>query len=347
MIALLQLLAVTLGVLALAIAVYLVLVGFVLDLSVPAQPLEANAPADDEARSAPRRELHFEVDGSSVSAWLFLPADPQTALPCIVMAHGFGGTKECGLARYASRFRDAGFAVLAFDYRHFGASAGEPRQLYSNPLQLEDWRAAVATARGLAEVDADRIALWGSSASGGHVLVTAAQDAGIRCASAQCPGLDPASDGRRMLSRLGIRRVARLIMHGQRDMLRSRFGLSAHRIPIVGRPGSVAFFDLPAAYRGYSALAPEGFVNEVCARVILRASRYRPIESAEEVRCPVLLQLCEQDELVAPSSAEATAERLGRWAELRRYPIGHFEIYQGSAFEEAVRDQLAFFEKHL
>jgi len=136
-------------------------------------------------------------------------------------------------------------------------------------------------------------------------------------------------------------------MHAQRDMLRSRFGLSAHKIPIVGRPGSLAFFDLPDAYAGYSALTPTGFVNEICARVILRASSYRPIERAKDVRCPVLLQVCERDELASAEAAEATAAELGQWAEVKRYPIGHFDIYQGPAFETAVRDQVAFFEKQL
>ncbi len=215
----------------------LVLIGFVLDLSVPAQPLEPAETDADAGEPEPRDEVRFEVGGAAISAWLFLPEEGPAPLPCIVMAHGFGGTKDCGLDRYAGGFRAAGFAVLAFDYRHFGASEGEPRQLYWNPHQLEDWAAAVAYAQSLPEVDASRIALWGSSASGGHIIVTAAENPGIKCVSAQCPGLDPRSDGRRLVSRLGARRAARLILHGQRDMIRSRFGLSAHRIPNRRAPG--------------------------------------------------------------------------------------------------------------
>jgi fermentation-respiration switch protein FrsA (DUF1100 family) len=324
-----------------------VLIGVVLDLSVPRQPLEHALAAAEPGPAVPRRDVRVEVGGTGVSAWLYLPEGAPARVPCIVMAHGFGGTKDCGLDRYAGRFRDAGFAVLAFDYRYFGDSEGEPRQLYWIPDQLEDWSALVAFARGLEEIDGSRIGLWGSSASGGHVIVTAADDPDIACVSAQCPALDPRAEARRWLARLGLRRVARLIVHAQRDMLRSRFGLSAHKIPIVGRPGSVAFFDLPDAYEGYAALTPAGFVNEICARVVLRASSYRPIEHAKDVRCPVLLQLCEQDELASAEAAEATAEKLGQWAEVKRYPIGHFDIYHGAHFETAVRDQLEFFKKHL
>jgi fermentation-respiration switch protein FrsA (DUF1100 family) len=80
---------------------------------------------------------------------------------------------------------------------------------------------------------------------------------------------------------------------------------------------------------------------------MLRTGSYRPLEHAQDVRCPVLLQICERDNLVGPSSADETARRLGERADMRRYPIGHFEIYQGTWFETAVRDQLEFFRKHL
>ncbi len=329
-----------------AIVIYLVLIGFILELSVPAQPLERHA-TDDPGRPVPRRNVEFEVDGTSVHGWFFVPEDASAPRPCVVMAHGFGGTMGCNLEDYARRFREAGFAVLAFDYRYFGESGGEPRQLYWIPYQLADWKAAVAYARDLPEVAPDRVALWGSSASGGHVLVTAASDARIACVSAQCPSLDARDDARGLRGQVGPVGLLRLVMHAQRDMLRSRFGLSPHRIPIVGPPGSVAMLAAPGAYEGYSAIAPEGFVNEVCARIVLRASAYRPIERAKEVRCPVLIQVCDRDALVSPRSAEQTAEILGDRAELVRYPIGHFDIYRGAPFETAVRDQIAFFEKHL
>jgi hypothetical protein len=32
---------------------------------------------------------------------------------------------------------------------------------------------------------------------------------------------------------------------------------------------------------------------------------------------------------------------------VRHYPIGHFDIYKGAAFEQAVADQVAFFKSHL
>ncbi len=65
------------------------------------------------------------------------------------MAHGFGGTKDSGLEPFANRFTAAGLDVLAFDYRGFGASDGQPRQSLSVRRQIEDYHAAVEAAKSL------------------------------------------------------------------------------------------------------------------------------------------------------------------------------------------------------
>lgn len=211
--------------------------------------------------------------------------------------------------------------------------------------QLEDYRAAIQYARGLEEIDSARIALWGTSASGGYGIVIAAEDSTIACVVAQCPGLDHDASSKMFMKQLGLRHMFRLFFHGQRDMGRSRVGLSAHKIPIVGKPGTFAFFPLADAYDGYSKLASESFVNQVCARVILRSHGFDPAKAIRNVSRPVLVQICEYDSL-APISPETEIE-LRQYADVKRYPIGHFDIYTGDHFEKAVSDQLEFFKKHL
>lgn len=73
-----------------------------------------------------RKDVSFVVTGNRVSAWLYLPADTSKPVPVVVMANGFGGTKDFIIENYAIRIRNAGFAVLAFDYRFTGKSEGEP-----------------------------------------------------------------------------------------------------------------------------------------------------------------------------------------------------------------------------
>ncbi len=326
---------------------YLLAVALTPRFPTPKQDLSLRElkPDDDVASTAPRSEVTFDVDGTTLRAWLYLPADRTTPAPCIVMAHGLGGTKAMGLDRYAARFQAAGFAALAFDYRCWGDSDGEPRGLIWIPHQLADYTAAIEYARNREGIDPHRIALWGSSFSGGHVVVTASEDHDIACVIAQCPGLDGHESVRSASQREGI--DLRIIAHAQRDLVRSWLGLSPHRIPVVGKPGDVALMTTPDALDAFEQFSPPYYVNEACARIAIRGDKYRPVKHAGDVRCPTLLQICEKDDLVPTNSVETTAKLLGDLAEVKRYPIGHFDIYMGEHFEASVADQNAFLHKHL
>src|SRR6266513_951351 len=119
-------------------------------------------------RSCTRRDVAFTSPGDECRAWLFTPAAERP--PLVILGHGLGATREYGLEPYAHRFADAGIAALVFTYRHFGDSDGEPRQLLDIERQLADWAAAIAYARSLDGIDRERIALWGTSFGGGHVI---------------------------------------------------------------------------------------------------------------------------------------------------------------------------------
>jgi len=297
----------------------------------------------------PRAEVSFGSHGSTCRAWLYTPddtADSSAARPCVVMAHGFGATRDASLAPYAQRFAAAGMQVLLFDYRHFGASDGEPRQLISVRRQLQDYAAAVGFARTLAGVDPNRVAVWGTSFAGGHALVTAATVPGIAAAVCQCPMMDGLAAIVNILKYAGPWQLLRLTGHGLWDLAVAPFR-RAHYIPTVGQPGSLAVMSSEDADAGYRALAPAGFRFEVAARIALFAGLYRPVSYASRVRCPVLVQVCEHDSVAPAGSAERVIARLGSFAEAKRYPIGHFEPYFGVPFERSVSDQLAFLQCHL
>lgn len=76
------------------------------------------------------------------------------------MAAGFAVTKETAADLFARRFHDAGFSVLAFDYRGIGESGGQPRQVRRIRDQVADWQAAITFAAALPEVDPVRLAAW-------------------------------------------------------------------------------------------------------------------------------------------------------------------------------------------
>ena len=94
-----------------------------------------------------RTRVRFDSGGVELVGYLHHSADAVGRLPGVVMGHGFSGTQD-RLFDNAERFAGAGFAALTFDYRSFGESGGEPRQVVSVEEQLEDWRAAIRFARG-------------------------------------------------------------------------------------------------------------------------------------------------------------------------------------------------------
>ncbi len=331
-----------------AVVGYLAVIIFAPVLSVRKQPLPGRKEgANGRELPASRQDVQFSVGGTIIRAWLYLPEDTSQPVPCIVMNQGFGGTKDCILERYALRFIETGTAVLTFDYRHFGDSDGEPRQLYDVAYQLDDLRAAIAYARSRREIDPGKIILWGTSASGGYGLVIAGEDAGIAAVIAQCAGIDHEADSKIFMEREGYGWFARLFVHAQRDKGRSRFGLSPHTIPIAGQPGTLAMLNAPGTFDGYARLMEESatFKNEVCARLLLMGHGRDPIEAAQDVRCPVLFLVCEHDNLAAPDSHVKAAQALGDKALVTSYPIGHFDIYEGQYFEEALNEQIAFLQE--
>ncbi|MBX3222440.1 MAG: alpha/beta fold hydrolase [Labilithrix sp.] len=291
-----------------------------------------------------RSDVTFESDGARCAAWLYRPRGGPTPAPCVVLAHGFSGLRGHRLAAFAERFVDAGLAALVFDYRHFGASEGEPRSLIDIDLQLADWRAAIAYARSLEGVDPGRVAIWGCSMGGGHVLKTAATTPDLAAVVA----LAPFGDGRLVASRTPALAALRMIREGLRDRIGSWFGRPPHMIAVAGPPGSVAMLTSPDAEPGILALASEDAPvdNRVAARIALHIATYRPASTAGEIAAPVLLQVCD-DDVVAPPEPIVEAARTMQRAELFRYPYGHFDVYLGEPFERVVVDQVAFLRRHL
>jgi fermentation-respiration switch protein FrsA (DUF1100 family) len=260
------------------------------------------------------------------------------------MGHGFGAVRDQRLDAYAERFAAAGLAALVFDYRHFGDSSGEPRQLLDIGRQHEDWRSAISFARTLEGIDRTRIAVWGSSFGGGHVMAIAAEDHALAAAVSQVPFVD----GLRTLPALGLRQALMLTAAGLRDQAQALLGRGPYMIPAAGPAGSRSVMNTPDTLSGMELLTPADSTwrNEVAARIALHVGSYRPARKASRITCPILFCIADHDQLTPPVYALNAAARAPR-AELRRYPIGHFEIYVGEPFERAVSDQVEFLTRHL
>jgi dienelactone hydrolase len=277
--------------------------------------------------------------GGEVAAWLW---HPEGAKGCVVLGHGFSAVRDQRIDAYAERFAEAGLAALLFDYRHFGASGGQPRQLLDIKRQLEDWRTAVAYARGLDGVE--KVGLFGSSFGGGHAIEIAASDPNVDAAVAQCPMTDGLLAAQRMPVKTALK-VGKLALQ---DELGSRLGRKPKYIAAAGKPGDVAIMSAEDTLPGFESLTPPDsqWVNAVAARIGLWVGTYRPGRHAASITCPILISVCEKDSLVSVEAAAKVADEAPQ-GELTRYPIGHFEIYTGEWFERAVTRQTEFLARHL
>ncbi|MFI6818213.1 alpha/beta hydrolase [Nonomuraea sp. NPDC050328] len=289
-----------------------------------------------------RTKVSFRSGGVECAGYLVLPDEPGP-VPCVVLCHGFSGTMD-RLVEHAERFAAAGLAALVFDYRGFGESGGEPRQVPDIDGQLADLRAAVAFARGHERVDPRRVLLWGNSLGGAHAVTVAAGDPRIAGVVAQIPfnGFPKKVEGRSAWETL------RLLGAIGWDALRGRLGLRPFYIPTVGRAGQLAVTATAEAGRHIEALTGGGstsWVNMVAPRGLLGMMRYRPAEAAARLGCPLLVCAAAEDRETPLESTRALAGS-APLGELRVYPGTHFSFYTDPGLRDRVAaDQVAFFHR--
>ena len=293
-----------------------------------------------------RHDLELTSRGVALGAWHYPAASEAWTTargrPVVVMAHGFGATRDAGLTPFAERFAAAGADVVVFDYRGFGTSAGTPRQLVDHRRHREDYRAVVEQVRRLPGVDPERVVLWGSSYSGGHVVAVAADDPRIAAVVSQGAAMDGLAAVVQILSYAGPRQLLRLTAHALWGTV-SR----AHSMPIVGAPGTLAAITSADGLAGYELIMGPTFENRMPARGILPIMLNRPVASAERLRMPVLLVLAERDTIAPPAAVRKVAQRVRGPVTVEAMDVGHFEIYAGAPFERSVSAQLAFLDSVL
>ncbi|MGU7770814.1 alpha/beta hydrolase [Burkholderia sp. MR1-5-21] len=289
-------------------------------------------------------DSRFPSHGEYCAGTLMLP-DAGENPPVIVMAHGFGATRAAGLHAFARRFVAQGYAVYLFDYRNFGDSDGMPRHWVSPRRHLADWAAAVAHVRTLSGIDPERIVLWGTSFSGGHVIETAANDPRIHAVIAQVPHVS----GIASMRQIPVHVLPRLAMAALLDHGGKLFGYPYYR-PIVGRPGDVAALTSAECREGYARLLPAGanWENRVLARIFLEVPFYSPIRAAHRVKAPTLIVAGRRDTVTPASAARRAAMRI---------PRGEFHLLEGNHFELHLEDeavclqnialQIAFLNRHV
>jgi len=217
-----------------------------------------------------------------------------------------------------------------------------PRQVVDHRRHREDYHAAVAHTRALPGVDPDRIVLWGTSNSGGHVIAVAAEDPLIAGVMSQGAAMDGAAAALNIWSYAGPRQLLRLTAHAALDLVAALLNRRPHHIQLAGEPDSAAAMSADDSLPGYSAIWGPSFVNRVAARSVLLYPFNRPVTRARRLRMPVLLVIAVHDSIAPTSAMEKVAKSVRGPVRVERLDVGHFDIYVGDAFEQVVKAQTEF-----
>jgi fermentation-respiration switch protein FrsA (DUF1100 family) len=295
-----------------------------------------------------REDVEFNADGVTLRGWLYIPDGASGPVPTIVMAHGFSAVKEMYLDAFAEAFALGGLGALVFDHRNFGASDGEPRQEIDPWAQARDYRDAITYARTREQVDGDRIGIWGSSYSGGHVLVVGAIDRRVKCVVSQVPLISGHENARRLV-RSDLIAPTREAFDADRE---ARFrGEPPTMIPVVD-PDPMATSALPTrdSWEWFSETgetrAPS-WRNEVTLRSVEMFWEYEPGAWIQWVSpTPLLLVVAARDHLTVSDLAIAALERAREPKRLALLPGGHFDAYVKD-FDAASRVAREWFAAHL
>ena len=294
-----------------------------------------------------RRDIEFNAEGTILRGWLYLPENPAGRVPAVVMAHGFTAVKEMYLDTYAEVFAAAGLGALVFDHRNFGASAGEPRGEIDPWAQIRDYRHAISFARTLPEIDPDRLGIWGTSYSGGHVLVVGALDRRVRCVVSQVPAISGYQASLRRVPALQLPALLAAFV-ADRDQ-RFRGGPPVMRPVLPREPGGPAVFSGEDAITFFCTAARRApsWRDEITLRSVEMAREYEPATYIARISpTPLLLVAATDDTLTGTDLTLEAYERALQPKHLVLLPGGHFAPYvqEFPASSGAARD---WFLRHL
>jgi dienelactone hydrolase len=281
------------------------------------------------------RSADILSEGTRMAAEVFAPKRPPSdKLPTIVMSHGWGGT-AAALRPDAIVFAQAGYLVITLDYRGWGNSdarliaVGKPerrdgkliaevrevREVVDPIDQTTDILNALHWAVGEKQCDPDRLGLWGSSFSGGHVVYVAARDPRVKAFVSQVGSMD------------------------------ARWVLSSPQLR------NYTFSQGTARTRGQIGYPKprEKFGTLTGAPVIEKFMGYAPIEEIGRCKdCAKLFLIAEKEELFDNKDhailAHERATGVKKLVTIKG--IKHYGIYN-EARQQAQREAIAWFDEHL
>ncbi|KAL8377933.1 hypothetical protein RB595_008561 [Gaeumannomyces hyphopodioides] len=293
------------------------------------------------------RDVEFKTyDGLTLKGTLFPAGDKR---PCVIMTAGFGGQRIHFLPDFARRFQAAGITALTYDNRCLGDSEGTPRCEVDPFLQSRDYLDAFNYAANLPEVDAGKVAYWGSSMSGGTALFASALNKNIAAVVVQVPytsGEWISAMSGRPLGELVLER-GHAVSTGRPTMIT---GLPLTREEVLSGASKAVLSDSAAADFA-DEMRRRGYVweNDVTVQSMAHCAMFEPMAYVHRIApTPLLMVVAEKDDTTKTSLQLETFAR-AREPKTLHLMRGqdHFSIYYGEAFEENIKVQVEFLKTTL
>ena len=296
--------------------------------------------------------VEFTSQGATLRGYLLTPAGVRARLPAVIMAHGTSATIQMVAIEYARVFAESGLAVLLYDHRNFGSSDGEPRQEINPWIQCRGYLDALTFAATRPEIDPDRIALWGDSYTGGHVVVVSACDPRAKVVVAQVPvfgqappPLVPSAET------FGV--IKETLLGGN---VTGTPETTTGPIPVVspdqlGTPSLLAPIQAFRWFVEYGGRSGSGWLNRVTRVIPPTPVTYSPYLCAPYVQARVLLMVAPEDEMVHADYevARQAFELMPGFKHWHDIADGHFGLLYcpGARFDEATGVQSEFLRMQL
>ena len=295
-------------------------------------------------------EIEFTSEKQICRGRLYEPTAKKTNGAGIVLAHGLCGTMDCGLFSYAEAFAKAGFHALVFDYRGFGLSDGDKRQMVHVGMQIADWAAAIQHLMGHHNVDADRIGLWGVSFSGGHVIHLSHKNPKLRAVVAQVPMIDPVlsmnvgnyergEEATAALQKAVVKRFKERWLGKPADVLKAAPD-GQDGIAVLGAKEATIYPKI-AGPSWRNELHPDSFLSG-------QFEQNNPSLLIDDLTKPILLQMAVKDRVVSNEAIKNFVRRCGPLVQFSEYDGNHFTLLQKNAKRSAaIAEAVDFYREHL
>ena len=283
-----------------------------------------------------KQNLSFGSNGETLCGWITKPTG-KGPYPIVILTHGLSGIIDIDLAEYAEYFVADGFACMAYDHRNWGRSSGWPRS-ESNPwLQVNDLREAISYVRTLPEIDPNRIGLWGTSYSGGHVLTVGGLDSRVGCLVSQVPLISGSRtfgtwvpDDKQAIFRAKLDNDRDCRRRGEPPLTTKAANDGSETAELVTRKNTSGAYN-----------------NELTLRSFDFLRTYEPLSFVSSISpTPTLMVIADRDTTTPTGWQLEAYDLMGDPKELHRIDCRHYDVYMDH-LDEAATAASAFYKKHL